>query len=71
MSTKYYCDICNSEFEHNQLISIEINDGEHPHNGSEMTQDIDCCLRCIRDMNLRCYQELDDIKAKRILESNQ
>jgi len=41
------CDICGDKIPYN-VINVNINDGEHPHSGSTMTKNIDCCHECIR-----------------------
>lgn len=58
------CDLCLKEV--SEAIGIEVLDGEHPHNGSTMYSDIDCCLSCINKIrkfvNLRCNKEWADLK---------
>lgn len=50
------CDLCKKEVI--DAITITALDGEHPHNGSTMYRDIDCCMDCARKIrNLRCDQE--------------
>ena len=39
------CDVCERQVD--EAVRVEVLDGEHPHNGSEMTKTIDCCLECI------------------------
>lgn len=56
------CDICEKEVR--SAHKLEINDGEHPHCGSTMTKNIDCCPACLQLCSLRSYDELDDIKQK-------
>jgi len=58
--TKTICDICEEETTH--PFRVEVLDGEHPHNGSTMTKDIDVCDDCIRRLKLRCNVEFDELR---------
>lgn len=63
------CDICGRGIKYlSDAIQVEINDGEHPHNGSTMTKTIDCCIECFKnitnDRPIRVEMELDVAKRK-------
>lgn len=61
------CDICGTNIKYaTDAIRITVNDGEHPHNGSTMTKDIDCCSNCLNKIlakhPLSINEEFDVIK---------
>jgi len=58
------CDVCDSRITHSPS-SVEINDGEHPHNGSQMTTRIDVCDQCIGKITtLRSFTELSELQKQ-------
>ena len=64
---KINCDVCGMTIEYaSDVIQITVNDGEHPHNGSAMYKDIDCCPRCINKIlakhPVRIYEELETLQ---------
>jgi hypothetical protein len=60
--TTTICDICKEKIDFNK-ITIEIRDGEHPHNGSTMYKTIDCCARCASKLTyLKCDREFEEVK---------
>lgn len=45
--TKIFCDLCNSEV----LDVIKLKNvvyATHPHNGSDITKNVDCCFDCLK-----------------------
>lgn len=55
------CDLCGEEV--SRVVSLNVEDGEHPHNGSQMYKDIDCCKECLfRIKGLRVGEEYSALK---------
>ena len=60
--TKVFCDLCGCET--NDVVRVEVLDGEHPHNGSTMYKDIDVCFTCLDKIPLKSMVEFDVLKSK-------
>lgn len=56
-----YCDVCGKVS--NEVIQVEVLDGEHPHNGSTVYKDIDICIPCLKSLDLKLNMEFSDILA--------
>jgi hypothetical protein len=59
---KTICDLCGQD--EGDHLTVEVLDGEHPHNRSTMRKDIDVCINCLLTlkMDLKCNEEFDDLK---------
>jgi hypothetical protein len=68
------CDICgnNDKILDVQFLRVEVLDGIHPHNNSEMRKIIDVCISCAKRMGLKCNVELSELinKMKDEIRSN-
>lgn len=54
------CDICGvKDLDEDDVLKVEVLDGEHPHNGSTMTKTVDMCIECAKSVELQCNKEFD------------
>lgn len=51
------CDLCDKKVSSlDDLLTIEVYDGEHPHNSSTMYKKVDVCFKCLKKIQTKTKQ---------------
>jgi hypothetical protein len=69
MATTYSCDVCKRAHAAQELVSVEVLDGEYPGNGSTMHASIDFCVKCLKhNLNLAAARQGKTVRLELFVE---